>query len=61
MEKAFGLLRKKAKPAALPPLSGQPVTTPPSRVLGDTTVAFVRREAEDRVQQAAFIDNMSKE
>jgi hypothetical protein len=61
LEKAFGLLRKKAKPAALPPLPGQPVTTTPASAVGDSTVAFVRREAEDRVQQAAFIDNMSKE
>jgi hypothetical protein len=61
LEKAFGLLRKKAKPSALPPLPGQPVTTTPPSALGDSTVAFVRREAEDRVQEAAFIDNMSKE
>jgi hypothetical protein len=61
LEKAFGLLRKKEKPSAMPPLPGQPTTTTPAAMLGDSTVAFVRREAEDRVQQAAFIDNMSKE
>ncbi len=61
LEKAFGLLRKKEKPAALPPLPGQPAPTTPKSAPGDSTVAFVRREAEDRVQQAAFIDNMSKE
>ena len=60
LEKAFSLLRKKEKRSAIPPLPGQTTTTTPATALGDSTVAFVRREAEDRVQEAAFVDNMSK-
>ena len=61
LEKAFGLLRKKEKRPAIPPLPGQPGSSPSASELGDSTVTFVRHEAEDRVQQAAFIDNMSKD
>lgn len=61
LEKAFGFMRKKAKREAMPPLAGQPPAPQPSEPGETTTVTFVRREAEERVQQAAFIDNMSKE
>jgi hypothetical protein len=59
LEKAFGLLRRKKKPAS--PLPGQPANPPATDPSGESTIVFSKREAEERVQQAAFIDNMSKE
>jgi hypothetical protein len=59
LEKAFGLLRRKKKPAS--PLPGQPATPPAKDTSGESTIVFSKREAEERLQQAAFIDNMSKE
>jgi hypothetical protein len=61
LEKAFGFLRKREKTKTLQPLPGQPAVAVPPSDLGDSTVTILRHEAEDRVQQAAFIDNMSKE
>jgi hypothetical protein len=61
LEKAFGFLRKKEKAELMKPLPGQPPVPPIQTTLGDSTVAFVRKEAQERVQQASFIDNMSKE
>ena len=59
LEKAFRFLRKKEKPE-LKPLPGQPPTStkPPE---GESTVTFARREAEKRLDEAAFVDNMSKD
>lgn len=62
LEKAFSFLCKKKKASAVQhPLPGQPANPSPAAVEGESTVGFVRREAEERVQQAAFIDNMSKD
>lgn len=61
LEKAFGLLRKKQKAELMKPLPGQPQVPAVQPTLGDSTVFYVKREAEDRLQQASFIDNMSKE
>ena len=61
LEKAFGFLRKKQKADLMKPLPGQPAVPPTQVTLGDSTVSFVRHEAEERVQEASFIDNMSKE
>ena len=61
LEKAFGFLRKKQKADLMKPLPGQPAVPASQVTLGDSTVSFVRHEAEERVQQASFIDNMSKE
>ena len=61
LEKAFSFLCKRKKAAAAQqPL---PVSASPAPASGEveSTVGFVRREAEERVQQAAFIDNMSKD
>lgn len=55
LEKAFRLLWRKRKPA---PESDQVV---PAAEAGESTINVVRREAADRIQQAAFIDNMSKD
>jgi hypothetical protein len=43
------------------PLPGQPATTPQPTVPGESTVMFARNEAQERVQRATFVDNMSKE
>lgn len=58
LEKAFGFMRRKKAPTPLP---GQPAHPPGEQTPGDSTIVFSKREAEDRLQQAAFIDNMSKE
>jgi hypothetical protein len=60
LEKAFGFMRGK-KASMPPPLPGQPANPPGEQTPGDSTVIYSKREAEDRLQQAAFIDNMSKE
>jgi hypothetical protein len=62
LEKAFGLLRRKEKAALMKPLPGQNVVVmPPSSSADGSTVIFARKQAEERVDQAAFVDNMSKE
>ncbi|HTD65981.1 MAG TPA: transposase [Candidatus Limnocylindria bacterium] len=61
LEKAFGFIRRKQKADLLKPLPGQPTIPPAQATLDDSTVFYVKREAEERVQQAAFIDNMSKD
>ncbi len=61
LEKAFGFMRRKEKADMMKPLSGQPAIPPVAPTLGDSTVCYLKHEAEDRVQQAAFIDNMSKD
>ena len=62
LEEAFRFLRRKAKAAARDPLPGQP---PANGHCGsfepETTVTFVRKEAERALNDAAFIDNMSTE
>ena len=48
--------------AACVPLPGQPET---HRIIGsfnpETTVTFVRKKAERTLNEAAFVDNMSKD
>jgi hypothetical protein len=61
LEKAFGFLRRKEKAELMEPLPGQPASPKPQSLPGDSTVLYARNQAVDRVQQAAFIDNMSKE
>jgi hypothetical protein len=60
LEKAFRFMRKKQK-REVQPLPGQPVVPQGEEPTGDSTVTFVRREAEKRLNEAAFIDNMSKD
>ena len=60
LEKAFGFMRTK-KPPMPPPLPGQPANPQAGQTPGDSTLVLSKREAADRLQQAAFIDNMSKE
>ena len=55
LEKVFRVLWKKRPPAPEPKRS-DPVVEP-----GENTVSFGRREAAERLDQAAFIDNMSKD
>ena len=61
LEKAFGLLRRKQKADLMKPLPGQPAVPAAQVALGESTMCYVRHQAEERVQQASFIDNMSKE
>lgn len=60
LEKAFRFMRKRQSIA--PPAS---VTPKPPHIAGEHpsegTLTVVRREANERLNQAAFIDNMSKE
>jgi hypothetical protein len=60
LTKAFGYFSKKrdrpAVPCATP--AGVPNCAPAP---GDTTIIYARHQAEDRVQEAAFVDNMSKD
>jgi hypothetical protein len=56
LEKAFRFMRKRPAPSAgtsAPPLAGIPAN--------EGTITIVRREASERLDQAAFVDNMSKE
>jgi hypothetical protein len=61
LEKAFLIFRRKEPRPPIEPLPGQPVPPSGMPVAGESTVAFVRHEAEKKVDEAAFIDNMSKE
>ncbi len=61
LERAFGLLRRKEKNELLKPLPGQPAQPAASDQLGESTVIIAKEQAAERVQQAAFVDNMSKE
>ena len=55
LEKVFRTLWKKRPPAAEPPRAN------PVAPAGENTISFGRREAAERLDQAAFIDNMSKD
>jgi hypothetical protein len=62
LEEAFRFLRRKAKEAARAPLPGQPPANGHSGSFDpETTVTFVRKEAERTLNDAAFVDNMSAE
>ena len=62
LEEAFRFLRRKAKAAANVPLPGQPLTHRPGASFDpETTLTFLRKEAERTLNDAAFVDNMSKD
>ena len=62
LEEAFRFLRRKQKTSAHAPLPGQPASAARfANLEGETTVSFVRKEAERTLNDAAFVDNMSKE
>jgi len=61
LEKAFGFLRRKEKAELMKPLPGQPALPPVTDPAGESTVMYAKHQAEDRVQQASFVDNMSKD
>lgn len=61
LEKAFGFLRRKEKAELLKPLPGQPPAARITDPAGESTVMYARDQAKERVQQAAFVDNMSKD
>ncbi len=61
LEKAFGFLRRKEKAELMKPLPGQPAAAPLAGPAGESTVLYARGQAQERVQQAAFVDNMSKD
>jgi hypothetical protein len=61
LEKAFLFLRKKPAQPVVELLPGQPAGTPVAPGPGESTVNFVRHEAEQKLDEAAFIDNMSKD
>jgi hypothetical protein len=57
LERAFGFLRKRASSSADASAPKTPTGVPPN----EGTISIVRREASERLDQAAFVDNMSKE
>jgi hypothetical protein len=64
LEEAFRFLRRKAKATACVPLPGQPPSGGNSgsgSFNAEATVAMVRKKAERTLNDAAFVDNMSKE
>jgi hypothetical protein len=62
LEEAFRFLRRKAKADARAPLPGQPAVNGHGSLFNpETTVTFVRKEAERALNDAAFVDNMSME
>jgi len=62
LERAFIFLRRKQPRPAPEPLPGQPATpTSATPLAGESTVNFARHEAEKKIDEAAFIDNMSKD
>ena len=61
LEKAFRFMRKRS-PASNPPnVTPQPTGTVAAKSAEEGTVTILRREANERLDQAAFIDNMTKE
>ena len=64
LEAAFRFLSRKAKATALAPSPDQPTNSGSSgggSFDSDATVALVRKKAERTLNDAAFVDNMSKE
>ena len=61
LEKAFRFLRKKSAREIQTPLPDQPVAVPPANAPGESTVKVARNQAQETLDRAAFIDNMSKE
>jgi hypothetical protein len=62
IEKAFRLKRRKEKEELMKPLPGQPVTAvpvPPQD--GENTVMISKQQAEQKIENAILIDNMSRE
>lgn len=62
IEKAFRLKRRKEKEELMQPLPGQPVTAVPGVVQdGEHTVLFSKQQAQQKVENAIIVDNMSKD
>lgn len=62
LEKAFGFIKHKKDREPLQPLPGQPAPPVPAEAaLGESTIIMARHQAEERMEQASFVDNMSKE
>jgi hypothetical protein len=62
IEKAFRLKRRKEKEELMKPLPGQPATAvplPPQD--GENTVMFSKQQAEQKIENAIIIDNMSRD
>lgn len=58
LEKAFRFMRKRPRKNPSP---SAPPSQPADRTPTDATIVVVRREANERLQEAVFVDNMSKE
>jgi hypothetical protein len=64
LEKAFRLKRRKDKEEMAKPLPGQPVTAMPAASTaddGEHTVMISKKQAEQKIENAIIIDNLSKE
>ena len=59
LEKAFRFMRR--RPGKNPQPSAPPANQPANKPATDATIVVVRREANERLQEAGFVDNMSKE
>ena len=64
LERAFRFKRRKDKEELAKPLPGQPVTAAPLRSAtedGEHTVIISKKQAEQKIENAIIIDNLSKE
>jgi hypothetical protein len=64
LEKAFRFKRRKDKEELAKPLPGQPLTAVPltgAAEDGSNTVIISRKQAEQKIENAIIIDNLSKE
>lgn len=61
LEKAFGFLRRRQKHEAKAAPEGRISSSPSPDLVGDSTILVARQQAQQRLNDAAFIDNMSKD
>lgn len=62
IEKALRLKRRKEKEELMKPLPGQPATAAPGAIQdGENTIMLSKQQAEQKVDNAIIIDNMSKD
>lgn len=61
LAKAFSFMRKKQKADIQQPLPGQAANAEPGQASGDSTILIVKKQAEQRLDEAAFTDNMAKD
>ncbi len=61
LEKAFRFMRKRSASSNPSNVTPQPTGSLAVKAVDEGTITIVRKQASERLDQAAFIDNMSKE